>query len=461
MDITMGNGTFKTAYDYNTAEIEKPYVGANNGTSDYYMKEMKLPNLVNFVTLRETFLSECPFITRNNKNYWKHVIDTKQYINILAASYAFVSDCIAENGTIFLHKFSTIENNSSLSIMALNIAEMIIISKKNFNNTNDIIFKKLPELLCYMIISSLSSCHPKHLRVYNSVKFREILLDWLLEMINGFRVTNSKRDREWLFTTANDVHIMIVDNNANNNNNNNDLNMKNIAQSNTMSNNSNYNTMQTINTFQSTGKSILNDNNINKTTTTNNNNQQNATLQSSQSAIDLSKLGSATSIYNIENSPLISAYFQLGKPDSGLLKSNNFTNSLKIKLSHIPQRPIITLNQEEVLINPGKFRKKITDARIYNKTMKKSVLNRKEILSKYEEQTKEMKHDLHKSQEAFSISMRILKKQPITAKQQQLLASTNKDNMIFGGSGGANMAGNPTTVITTSNNSNNNSQNLP
>jgi hypothetical protein len=73
--------------------------------------------------------------------------------------------------------------------MSMCIAEMLVTERKRNSNSHDNLFRRLPELLCYMLVNSLLSVSPRQARVFNSVQFREILLDWLGELIGGIRVS--------------------------------------------------------------------------------------------------------------------------------------------------------------------------------------------------------------------------------------------------------------------------------
>ena len=59
--------------------------------------ELRLPPEVNFVALRETLLSEAPFVKRANRNFWKKWIDSKQYYNVLSSTLMIVADAVADN----------------------------------------------------------------------------------------------------------------------------------------------------------------------------------------------------------------------------------------------------------------------------------------------------------------------------------------------------------------------------
>lgn len=174
--------------------------------------DLKLPPEVNFVALRETFLSDAPFIKRSNRGFWKKWIDSKQYFNVLASTLMLASEAISDTGNVLTRKLYEIrDDNIYLEKMARNISEMLVMDRTRPSRSHDNFFNKLPELLCYMIVNALLSMAPKISRLFYSVKFREILIDWLSELVGGVRLTNSKYDRDWLFADANDVPIIVVD----------------------------------------------------------------------------------------------------------------------------------------------------------------------------------------------------------------------------------------------------------
>ena len=70
------------------------------------------------------------------------------------------------------------------------------------------LFPKLPEVCLYMLINCLQSTHPKHGRVFGTIRFREIVLDYFSEVFTGIRLSNSHVNREWIFQTATDLPIL-------------------------------------------------------------------------------------------------------------------------------------------------------------------------------------------------------------------------------------------------------------
>jgi hypothetical protein len=204
-----------------------------------YQPPIRLPTSVNIIALREAFLSEAPFVTNKNRIYWRRMIDHFNYQNLLAISFHILSDCITENSIIDLyklyhshlsysssshssssHSFSSSHSSSSssptppppsslsnklISQLARNLAEMFFNIKLT---ERDLFFTKLSEILTYMIVNALRTSYPKHHRICQSIKFREILLDWFNELLSGIRNTNCRINCEWLFQDIYDVPIL-------------------------------------------------------------------------------------------------------------------------------------------------------------------------------------------------------------------------------------------------------------
>lgn len=426
-------------------------------------KDVKLPAIVNFVALRETFLSEAPFIKRNNRGFWKRWIDSKQYCNVLALSLRLVTSCISESGAINVARLYGYLANSHMpqsfrnpltDQLAINVAEMLTIDRDYFqpSHAHDVLFQKLPELLCYMIINALLACLPKLNRVYFSGQFRELLLDWLTEMVGGMRKTYCRADREWLFTDTNDYNIVLI--NAPDVNQRHyaktqltELRAKNNMMRSTLQSASNTqqlapingilkknNSMRTINSSSTsvdnfspnkTGKSLAwqeSSNSLNKATSRptskENGGAQSTTDNSENNQVPLSKLSKARSSMVLTNSPLITTYMNMGRD----VFENPYTcaRPLKINISHLPNRPVITM-QAEAMLKPGAYRERKIDRDFLHDTLKESQKNRKIILKEIEDRNRSMKKDVMKMKEAYQIQLALLEKKPVT--QKQLLAA--------------------------------------
>ena len=363
--------TFKTGFDleYNATD-----------------RELKLPNVVNFVALRETFLSEAPFINIKNRYFWKKWIDSKQYVNVFAASLSFISDCFNENGSLNMNRMNDVNGNFYIEQMATSISEMILMNKSRNKNSYDLLFRKLPELLCYMIVNSLQSCFPRHSRIHNSKRFREILLDWIGEMIGGMRMTDCRKDRDWLFADANEAAVMI--DNYGYETRHEDLNSTGSP-----------NSRKRSSTLRSAGANVLN-----RTDST-------STMNKSSSLPALNSLSSAVSRYHIKNSPLIDIYLNVGRSEPYLCQHSSYVN-----LSHIPNRPVTTIKTDG-LVREGKFReKKILDDQL-KQSMKLSSQNRKSILNLQDKTKRSTADEMRRLRQSYKLQMSMLGSGKATNKQ--------------------------------------------
>lgn len=170
--------------------------------------DFRLPSSVNFIALRESLLSEAPFVTKSNKTFWRKMVDNYHYQNVLASAFRHVLRCISDIGNVNIDKLLSMSESPFTRVMATNVSEMIFSLKVR---DRDQFFEKLPEITAFMVIEALHTSTPKHYRVYNSVRFREILLDWGSELIGGIRLSNCRANKEWLFENALDSNIMTSD----------------------------------------------------------------------------------------------------------------------------------------------------------------------------------------------------------------------------------------------------------
>lgn len=277
----------------------------------------KLPPLINIVALRETFLSEAPFVRRSNKQYWRKMIDSAEYKGMFYSTFGFIQSCIQDNGCVNVDKMMDIQENELVKKMSELLVELFFKQKPR---ERDVFFNRLPDLLFFMTINSLHSTAPRHGRVYNSVRFRELLLDWMNEIIGGVRLTNMRKHKEWLFADAVDLQIM-------------------VANAATLSGKANE-------AFNKTHR-------------------------------DISALSRVRTAYSIEHSPLINVFMnmQLAPPRSG-------HNALKISLSHLPDRPLVCLSDDSI-IKIGKVRERHINSEILRETLKSSHSHRKALMAEY------------------------------------------------------------------------------
>lgn len=561
-----GDSTFKTGLDLTNGTL--PLSGRQTFSNipssarsvNFEDELLKLPNVVNYVALRETFLSEAPFVKRSNRPFWKKWIDSKQYMNVLAASLRLISDCITDNGVIYAEKLFKIpteprriiaqtmnrlneisnDTNDSDNIpqrstlflsrttmirpgntqnsnsttnnlqstqnpqqsfqrwvnsvdvqalliekMAQNISEMLLLdrSKRSFSSAHDLLFYRLPELLTYMTLQALLSTIPKLARVFNSTKFREVILDWFTELINGMKITNSHHDREWIFKNTSDIPIILLNEPLNLSKSYRKIQAEMKAELKNTAASANGLTSalkkkgsqklpaigatntkgETLTPFSPTvtfgevsprsgnriaasfdshdsGISAMNSPgfHIEQANTPGNNTDVMSVSTASTSSFYLnnvnnSRHGAARSNLILQNSPLVQLYMNMGKADreplalDGIATADNETfrsksspyicqNPLKLTISHLPNRPIITM-QSNVVHQEGKFREKKMNHSYLMKTLKESQRKRDEILQNKERNYQSMRYDVHKMNHAYKIQLAILDKKPVSQKE--------------------------------------------
>lgn len=80
-------------------------------------------------------------------------------------------------------------NEICQNFIAQNMVTLYLLPNTTIHE-RDNFFRKMPEVLCYLIINALQFAQTKHHRIFSSNKFREIILDFLLELITGFMIYN-------------------------------------------------------------------------------------------------------------------------------------------------------------------------------------------------------------------------------------------------------------------------------
>lgn len=195
--MEVSHNTFETEVDFVLPEIpsatsvsQQQQAQLNNLRK--IANESKLPASINLIALRESLLSEAPFVTKGNKAFWRRMIDDACFQSILAASFRVILNSISDIGCVNITKLFDVESDSVepfISTMAVNISNIIFANKLR---ERDIFFSKLPEILTFMVIEALHTSTPKHYRVYNSARFREILLDWSSEIVGGIRLSRCR-----------------------------------------------------------------------------------------------------------------------------------------------------------------------------------------------------------------------------------------------------------------------------
>ena len=183
-------------------------IGATGIFNQSYNSVLELPTAVNFIALRESLLSEAPFVTSKNKYFWRRCVNSKCFQNILCSTFYFINGCIEENSVLNLKRMNEVKSFSSLTAtMASNVAEIIYSMKLK---DRDVLFSRLPEVLGFMVVNVLLASCPTHYRLFNSVTFREILLDWCSEILCGIRFSNPHNEREWFFADTTQSQIQTI-----------------------------------------------------------------------------------------------------------------------------------------------------------------------------------------------------------------------------------------------------------
>lgn len=372
-DASVGSvqsGFFKTQVQF---EETKPLSGLNEFSKNKPIdsNDVRLPQTCNFIALRETLLSEAPFISRSSRLFWRKMLDEPQFKTLMAASYHVVSQCVADNGCVNVDRLSDMNASEYTSIMGKSLSEMIFNIRRQ---DRDILFHRLPELLVFMCVNALHTVTPKHHRVYNSFKFRDLILDWTTELISGIRPTNTRTGREWLYQDCSENTIIL--------------------------------TKDTIRTNieESKAKKKL------KALTTN----------ALQGGTYLDERSSRTN-FLLEYSPLVNKYLDIHSVVNGPRQKS--LNALKMTLSHAPYRPLLTLN-ENGQTAPSTLKSKKSDFEVERKEMKKSMSRSKKVMKDFENGKLEYKDDLNKMRDALKTHLAVLSNKKVS-KKQLLAAMTN------------------------------------
>lgn len=168
-------------------------------------KQLRLPSVINLVALKESLLSEAPFIVEGNKSFWRRMLNNKNFHEILCYTYYFIASCISDMAVVDLEKLANAKQAEYIKELPVHLTTMhMTISLKE----RDALFNRFPEALTYLLLNAMRVAVPKHARLYGVSSFREILLGWCTEIIYGMRLTNTRVGREWLFRDAIDGLIM-------------------------------------------------------------------------------------------------------------------------------------------------------------------------------------------------------------------------------------------------------------
>jgi len=323
-------GTFnKTGIDFE--EKDRPLSPLNGDLMHDY--EYKIPSAVNFTAIRESFLAEAPFVKKGSKGLWRKIIDGKNFGAILASTYSLLTNCISDAGSLNVQRLRSMDN-PQLTTMGKNLSDMFYFYSRL---ERDSFLPKLPEVMTYLVVNCLHTGIPKHYRMYNSIRFREILLDWFSEMYGGFRLSSCRSGRQWLFDECLDIPIFLT----------------------------------------SPDTKITND----------------------------PKLSSASSRFALNNSPLVSMYMG---PHLSAIATNN--SGIKITMSHLPARPMMTLRPETHLIH-GKGRVKHFNTLMVKQTLNESKKITTKINKTMTKEKSKMHSDVRKFKEMHDMSLTWIQKE--------------------------------------------------
>ena len=88
------------------------------------MEQFKLPASINYISLRETFISDAPFVKRTNASFWRKFLDSENFRAILSSNYHHIVGCIAESGMFDLESLYRFEGNQAVKLMSESYTEM-------------------------------------------------------------------------------------------------------------------------------------------------------------------------------------------------------------------------------------------------------------------------------------------------------------------------------------------------
>ena len=334
--------------------IEDDLVSAKSGSTNWSLAPaLDLPNGYDVVAVRETLLSEAPFVNRGNRSIWRRWMDNDQFVTILKNGYHHILDTISESGCVHIEKLEDIYDSPLIEDISNNFADIYF---RLSRPERDVYLPRLPELLLFMIINALQAAVPKHQRMYMSIEFRELLLDWLTEIFTGYRNSSTKAGRGWIFDDCNDMIIM---------------------------------TYKEDNQFISSLTKPL-------ARTTKKNRY---------------KVSSVNSCYHLEHSPLINMYINRNNKSAKIVK-----NKVTVTLSHFPTRPLITL--QDGLVKSLRFRVRRTDDAEVKKTIRKADNLRRTIMNEHGENRKSYNVDMRRLRDGLQTKMKILKGIRISKREE-------------------------------------------
>ena len=321
-------------------------------------KYLKMPNGYDVVAVRESLLSEAPFVSRGNKAFWRRMMDTPQFDQVLKCTYHHVLGCISDTGIVHEEKLVDIHESTLVESMSNNFADIYFGTSRH---ERDIFLPKVPELLCYMVLNALQAALPKHHRLYTSIHFREILIDWSAELFGGLRQSHPQTGREWFFAECSEGRLV------------------------------------TTNRPSKFTQAL------------------DATRNRAKSQYPLNSIGSS---YALDHSPLIEMYIQRNNRSSKLVK-----NRLRVTWSHFPDRPLTNL--QPGLMKSVRFRERMTDDSEIKQVMRRSNSMRRTIMTEFDVSTASYTRDMHRMKEALKTNLRVLSHVKVSRKKEyEAMAAT-------------------------------------
>ena len=311
---------------------------------DVKKPSLRLPHGYNVVAVRETLLSEAPFVTRGNKAFWRRMMDNDQFVTMFSAGFHHCLECVSDHGKVLTEKLCDLDNSEMMDLMGHNLAEIYFGYSRG---ERDVFLPKLPELLCFMIVNALQAASPKNQRIFNSFKFRELLLDWATELVGGLRIVSTRAGREWFFQDAVEVPLM---------------------------------TSNVVSAHQTAMAE---------------------TLAQRVTTLPLNSVGCR---YHLDHSPLVARYIEKNNPS---LAAATAKNVLNVTMSHEPQRPLLSL--QPGLVKTLKFREKKVDSDLVSGYRREATLKRSQILKEYALSKSQLNEDIGKLRTGMRAEIAMLK----------------------------------------------------
>ncbi len=327
---------------------------------------LRFPNGYDVVAVRETLLSEAAFVSQSTRGFWRRLMDSEEFVGCVKNMYHHLLGCFSESGVIYMEKLADINDSPLIEDMSNHFANMYFGLSRS---ERDIFLPKLPESLLFMVVNALQAALPKHQRIYMSCRFREILLDWCGELFYGMRVSSSRAGRDWIFADCNELSIVTAD-------------------------------------------------------------KPNKFVQSLDMTLSRREkkakfpISTTRSYYNFEHSPLISMY--IARNNKGALQ---IKNKMGVTLSHLPHRPLVTL--QEGLVKTVRVRERYTEDKKVKQTIRRGRDKRREIMDAYENDRSSYKRDTARIREALKYRMAELSGKKLSKKEEYLAQSATLGGAEF------------------------------